>query len=387
MTNGSFLNGKIGKPFVESNTSMKKFLDKVDAESSQESYTYAMWQFSQWANKSPDELLAERKAEDESIAADETKGIEGKKATNGYEALDQAQKFIKHGEIHTVRKYPSGARTERTIRIHELSRRRRELLYAAVRAFYKHNRAALPAEKFKITERHTDENAVALKTTYMTLDQGRDIVKASKSPYREFFACQLYGGLGRRETLLINKMWPRLKEQMKGRDWNSAILQLDYNFRKSNEGEDSEFFTFIPAKILEPFKDVPMPFTVKRKPMEGWHLYKVWRNACKRAGVQDGVRPHLYRDLMMTDGFVNARIPQEYLQFMTGHTIDENHYLQLAKKPSKVLEEWRKWKTYVEGQGTAEISPEQLEKLVTPEIIEKWVGDYMTKHGFIPKAP
>jgi hypothetical protein len=354
MTNGSFPNGKIGKPFVEANQSMKKFLDKVDAESSRESYCYAIWQYSQWAKKTPDQLLAERKGEDEAT--------ETKKATNGYNALDLAQDFIKHGEIDTVREYPTGAKTQRTIKIHELSRKRRELLYAAIRAFYKHNRVALPAEKFKIAENHTDENAVEPKTTYMTLDQGRDIVKALKSPYRELFACQLYGGLGRREVLLINAMWPRLKEQMKGRDWNGTILQLDYNFRKSNEGEDSKFFTFIPAKILEPFRDAAMPFTVKGKPMQGWHLYKVWHNACKRAGVEDGVRPHLYRDLMMTDGFVNAHISQEYLQFMTGHTIDKNHYLQLAKKPGKVRDEWQKWKVYVEGEVAA--TSEELKVVV-----------------------
>jgi hypothetical protein len=353
MTNGSFLQGKTGKPFVESNESMKTFLEKVNAESSRESYSYAIWQYSQWAKKTPDQLLAERKLENQAT--------EKKEATNGYNALDSAQKFIKHGEIDTVREYATGTKTQRTIKIHELSRKRRELLYAAIRTFYKHNRVALPAEKFTIKENHTDENAVKPRTTYMTFDQGRDIVKASKTPYRELFACQLYGGLGRRETLLINTMWPRLKEEMKGKDWSSKILRLDYNFRKSNDQDDAEFFTFVPAKILEPFKDAPMPFTVKGKPMQGWHLYKVWHNTCKRAGVEDGVRPHLYRDLIMTDGFVNAKIPQEYLQFMTGHTVDKNHYLQLAKKPGKVLEEWQKWKSYVESELVNEATQKELE--------------------------
>ena len=43
------------------------------------------------------------------------------------------------------------------------------------------------------------------------------------------------------------------------------------------------------------------------------------------------------------------RFLQEYLQFMTGHTTDRNKYLQLGKKPAIVLQEWLKWKGFVEA--------------------------------------
>jgi len=316
-------------------------MDKVNTDGTRDSYCYAMWQFSIWCKKSPDQLIQERKG------------------TDGYAAVDQVQNFIKHGEVQTSRTYPSGVVSNRTIKIYEHSLARRSLLYQAIKSFYMYNRAALPPDKFRITKNHTAENAVETRTTYMTLDQGRDIIKASKSPYREFFSCQLYGGLGRREALLINVMWPKLREQMKE---GKEILRLDYNYRKSNDQEDAPFFTFIPAKILAPFKDAPMPWMIKGKPMKEWHLYKVWHNACLRAGVKADVRPHLYRDLMITDGRANAQIAREYLDFMVGHTVDKNNYLQLMHKPEKVLEQWLKWKAYVDSELVNEATQKELEQ-------------------------
>jgi hypothetical protein len=339
MTNGSFLSTTNGKAFVEANQSMQKFLSKVNADSSQESYSYILHQFCKWAKQTPDELIAERRVND------------------GYPTLDKAQKFIQMGEIQHTRHYSKGGKTERIIKVAELSKARRSLMYAAILSFYKHNRAALPAEKFKITENHTDSEAVTPKTTYMSLEQGKDIIKACKTPYRELFSCMLYGGLGRREALLINAMWPRLKATLAGKNLDTEVLRLDYNFRKNQE---NAFFTFIPAKILKPFLDVDMPFTVKGKPMLGWHLNKTWANARKRAGVKEKVKPHMYRDLFISDGFVNAKVPQEYFQFMTGHTVDRNLYLQLDRKPGAVLQEWLKWEAYVETELVNESTRQEL---------------------------
>ena len=71
-----------GKTFIQSNESIQKFLSKVNAESSKESYSYNLYQSCKWANKTPDQLLAERKTND------------------GYATLDLVQKFIQGAEKH-----------------------------------------------------------------------------------------------------------------------------------------------------------------------------------------------------------------------------------------------------------------------------------------------
>ena len=382
-----FKDGSIGRPFIEANASMQKFLSKIDADSSKDSYTFAMYQYCRAIGKSPDQLLEERKLEDESVAADEAKGIKGKKATNGYNALDQAQDFIKSGVVKTVRVYPSGKRHERTILIANLSRKRRELLYAAIKSFYKVNRVALPAEKFAIKVQQTDEQAIKSKTTYMPLNQAKAIISACKTPYRELFSCMMYGGFGRREVLLINKMWPLLVEQVKAAKDPNYPIMLNYNFRKVQTQEERAFFTFVPAKVLLPFVNDPMPWMVrvhggkgKKEPLQPWHYLKPWHLACKRACIKEKIIPHFFRDLMITDGVTDAKIPELFVQFLTGHSVDPNQYLQLSKKPEFVLREWQKWRAYVDAenptlQGEVKAMTEQLtsfqeeNKLLRDEVI------------------
>ena len=168
-------------------------------------------------------------------------------------------------------------------------------MYSAILSFYKHNRAALLSETFRIVENHTNEEAVAIKTTYMSLEEGKAIIGAWKSPYRELFSCMLYGGLGRREALLINTMWPRLKAELAGKGLDKEILTLHFNFRKSQE---TSFFSFVPASILKPLLDRDMPFTVKGQPMLEWHLNRAWWGARKRAGINgQASTPHVPRPI------------------------------------------------------------------------------------------
>jgi hypothetical protein len=317
-----------------------------------------MYQYCLCASKTPDQLIAER--QDKTLDPD------------GYKSLDQAQQFILSGVIKTKKVYPNGRVFEKTIQISELSRKRRELLYAAIKSFYKHNRAALPAESFRITENHTAENAVEPKTTYMPLNDAKAAIAACKTPYRELFSCMMYGGLGRREVMLINNMWPRLKEELRSVKDLETPIKLSYNFRKKQE--ELAFFTFVPAKLLLPFVDEKGPWMVRvhggkgrKEPMTGWHYLKPWHHACKVAQIKNDVIPHFFRDLMLTDGFVNVGIKQEYLQFMTGHTVDKNLYLQLGKKPEAVLAEWMKWRDYIESENPTlhkEIKSQAIELMV-----------------------
>ena len=238
-----FKDGTVGQNFINSNQSMKKWHTKLNSELTKDAYTYAMWQFSQWTQKTPDELLEAHQY-----------------SKDGYDTLDSVQKFIKEGVVHAIRTYRSGAKTEKIIKIGELSRRRRVLLYAAIKSFFICNRAALPAEKFSITENHTAQKAVETKSTYMPLAEARNTIAACKTPYREFFSCMLYGGCGAREVLLINTMWPNLKKELQNvKDPEQPVI-LRYNFRKSNE--EQPYFTFVPAKLLLPFINSEMPWMI-----------------------------------------------------------------------------------------------------------------------------
>jgi hypothetical protein len=356
-----FMYGSVGKAFIESNQSMQKWLGKLNAELTKDSYAYSMWQFCQWAKKTPDQLIAERLAEDETIAADESKGIKAKKATKGYRSLELVHQFLKQGVVHSKRTYATGTIKEKTINVGQLSKARRVTLYAALRSFYKLNRVdsestALPEDDdFRIKEVHSDNKAVDVKATYIPLAQAKAAIATCKAPYRELFSCMMYGGLGRREVLLINAMWPKLKEQLKAVKDPEQPIKLSYKFRKSNE--EQEYFTFIPAKLLTPFIGQEFCWMVpvqggkgKKIPMQGYHYQQPWKRAARVAGVKEYSRPHFFRDLLITDGLADAEIPETFVNFMTGHVVDPNHYLQLSKKPEKVLEQWLKWKAYVEAE-------------------------------------
>ena len=268
----------------------------------------------------------------------------------GYEMIDLIQEFLASGTYKDGRRGFDG----KTVHVAEASAGRRRLMYAAVRSFFAHHRAALPADKtFKISD-----NGRVRQTQYMELDKAHAIIGALKEPYRSLYNIALYSGMGQGEVLALNEMWPQLRRQVReGKD----PIRVDFSRRKTNE---NPFFTFIPARLLKPYEDeVEKPFRVltkhererRSRPIIGHDLEVAWKYARKRVGFsKEGYRGHHLRDLFITLGY-KVGVSKESTDFMTGHVVDRYNYLQLSREPGKVLAEWSKIQGFLDSGMTATV--------------------------------
>jgi hypothetical protein len=235
-------------------------------------------------------------------------------------------------------------------------------MYAAIRSFFAHHRAALPADKtFRIAE-----NGRIPQTQYMELDKARAIIAALKEPYRSLYNIALYSGMGQGELIALNEMWPQLRRQLReGKD----PVRADFSRRKGNQ---NPFFTFIPAPLLKPYEDqAEKPFRILTKhqdeeerrprPIIGHDLEVAWKYARKRVGFKEGYRGHHLRDLFITLGY-KVGVSKEGTDFMTGHVVDRYNYLQLAKEPDKVLAEWSKIQGFLDSGVAGETQERVVEQ-------------------------
>ncbi|MFH0848803.1 MAG: tyrosine-type recombinase/integrase [archaeon] len=175
------------------------------------------------------------------------------------------------------------------------------------------------------------------KETFMELDTAQKIIGCLKEPYRTLANTALYGGLGRKEVLSLNRMWPTIMNQLKdARD----PVRIDFTKRKSNP---HPYFTFLPAKVLKPHLGKEVPFCIYTKhskvkkqlrPVNESDLHVAWVFAKKRAGVTGKQTFHMLRDLVITS-FYRIGADTTTAQFLTGHGVDSNHYLQIMKAPER----------------------------------------------------
>jgi integrase len=278
--------------------------------------------------------------------------------TGGYVMLDLLQSFLTHGKVEIKRTYKAtGNIIARTTVIPETSKKYRKFLYASVQSFFIHNRAALPRDKWRVPESAARTGRV--KPTYMPLVEGRNIIGACKTPYKELFSMMLYSGMGVSELLSLNDaaMWARVRKQLAdGKD----PVRMDFAYRKNNP---KPYFTFAPAPLLKPFSGLDAPaFKTNRargKPITEDDLRSAWKFARLRAGVDRRVTPHQFRDLLHTEGLTETRLEKHYVDFLTGHVVDPLQYTQLYEKPGRVLEAWSKWRTYLD-EGPSVATKEEL---------------------------
>jgi hypothetical protein len=77
-------------------------------------------------------------------------------------------------------------------------------------------------------------------------------------------------------------------------------------------------------------------------------LLVAWRFAKKRAGVEGKQTFHMLRDLLVTS-FYRVGADVTTAQFLTGHGVDANQYLQIMKTPERPEREWKRFAEYLES--------------------------------------
>jgi hypothetical protein len=329
------------------NPTVEKWLDRLTTAETRNVFGQALEVFTIWSGKTPQELLDMRRED-------------LKNPDDGFRTLELAEQFIMKGEYPDRRKGREG----KTVKVAESCRARRELYLTAIRSFFAHSRLELPRDK---TFRIAKSDNVPETETFMDLETARKIIACLKEPYRSLATAALYGGLGRKEALSLNRMWPTIQKQLAE---EKDPVRLDFAGRKNNP---DSYFTFLPAKILKPHLGKEIPFgvytkhskTKRLRPMNESDLLVAWRFAKKRAGVQDKQTFHMLRDLLVTS-FYRVGADVTTAQFLTGHGVDSNRYLQIKKAPERAEVEWIKYRQFLDSGVTGETTQQiqqQTQKL------------------------
>ena len=325
---------------MKENPTVANWLDRLTTAETRNVFGQAFESFCIWSRKTPKQLL-------------EMRHEDLKNTDDGFRTLELVEQFVMKGEYPDRRKGREG----KTVKVAETCRERRELYLTAIRSFFAHNRLELPRDKtFKITE----ADNVPQQETFMELDTARKIIACLKEPYRTLASTALYAGLGRKEALSLNRMWPTVEKQL--RDEKDPV-RIDFARRKSNP---HPYFTFLPAKVLKPHLGKEIPFgvytkhskTKRLRTMNESDLHVAWRFAKKRAGIEGKQTFHMLRDLLVTT-FYRITADTTTAQFLTGHGVDSNQYLQIMKAPERAEKEWSKYRQFLDS-GVSDETTQQI---------------------------
>jgi hypothetical protein len=246
-----------------------------------------------------------------------------------------------------------------TIKLAEISAVARKAYLVAIRSFYSHNKSELPHDAgFKIRDEARVTGDEEDEAGYITLDQAKAVIAASKEPYKTLFQASLYGGLERSGLLLLDEIWPKIQTQLAG---DQDVIRVDFLRRKNNP---KPYFTLLPSSIFLKWKDAKeSPFTNQLgKRLSAIDINIAWRSACKRAGIEKPVTLHNLRDFMRTAAW-GIGMDDKTAEFLLGHKVDDLGYLQLRRKPEKVQERWQKYRQYLDSG----VSTEEQEKVKNVE--------------------
>ena len=355
--------GWIDKPWVRAwlheNPSVERWLTKkVTKPNTQYDYGYNLMRFCEGVSESPERLLQIRLSTDRKLletfrGKHKIPHASGPPDENGeYVLLDLLQAFIREGTLTDMSAHNLGAE----IKVADLSKSKRSGLYNAVRAYFKAARASLPQETFKIDEnsRVVRKNKDFEMEGRKGIEDAKDIIKATKEPYKSLFWAALYAGLGDAEICTLNDQWNSdggIRKQLQN---NKDPIKIEFLYRKSNT---QKYYTFVPARIFQPYaQHASAPFlTLGRKGKKGGdrvnenNLVDRWRGGRTRAGKETEVGVHNIRDLWRTCA-VKAGVDASVAEFFVGHTIDSNRYNQIYKDVPFMVSEWEKMRKYIDGE-------------------------------------
>ena len=328
--------------WLKENPAAENWLGRLTTAETRNVFGQALEVFCIWSRKTPKELLDMRRED-------------LKNPDDGFRTLELVEQFIMKGEYPDRRKGREG----KIVKVGETGRARREGYLTAIRSFFAHNRLELPRDK---TFRIAESDNVPQRETFMDLETAQKIIGCLKEPYRSIATAALYGGLGRKEALSLNRMWSSIEKQL--RDEKDPI-RMDYAKRKNNP---RPYFTFLPAKILKPHLGKEVPFGVYTKhskvkrlrPMNESDLLVAWSFAKKRAAVEGKQTFHMLRDLLVTS-FYRVGADVTTAQFLTGHGVDSNRYLQIMKSPERPEREWSKYRQFLDS-GVAGETQEKIQQ-------------------------
>lgn len=179
-------------------------------------------------------------------------------------------------------------------------------------------------------------------------------------------------GMGYKEFSQFNMSWPEIKKQL---DAGREYVMIQMKPRKQNRMKGEGFFTFLGKDSISLLRqylevrgelkqgDVIFEAKTRYKDTKGKNLSRsafsrMFIGLAKRTSlinkddiernkdlrdeqVRYGLNPYTLRDAFRTE-FQRTPADRDVAEFMMGHNIDKNKYLQFLKIPSYCLDEYRK---------------------------------------------
>jgi integrase len=272
----------------------------------------------------------------------------------------------------------------------------REVSKSALKSFLAFHEIVLPLIGLKL-------NGTKRRKPFMSWEDAQRIVGLANVEYQPVFKFMLWSAMDVARFTDLNRDQDRLGEVKRQlRDQSQDWIKIEV---PEGRKHSPAFFVMVPrdiAGLLPILEQSGKPITSKQ------NIHHNWVVARNRAGFSELTRigPHNLRSVWISEA-ARRKLDPIICEHQLGHIVDKLNYQRLQDEEDWVLGEFREaWATNpaASRKDTEDLrnenielkarikkleatSPEQLEKLVTPALVEKWVGAYMAKHGFQPKTP
>jgi len=250
--------------------------------------------------------------------------------------------------------------------------------YSVVRSFFAYHGCDLPKRGFSLPDNHKEPSEQKL-----TRDALVKIVQAAKLRDKTIYVCAFMGAMGWNEFNQFDKSWDQVAPQL---DPGEDHIIIKLKARKKKRGLTNGYYTIIGADgvaLLRQYlkeRGVPKPGESIFLSREGGFLAgrtyrKNFEMLCRRVGLikgrgvdrtsRLGYSPHQLRDVFRTE-FQRSGADLDVAEFLMGHVVDANKYLQFSKIPDYVVEEYKKAEgrlSIISNPDTDVVSSEAIEEL------------------------
>jgi len=258
-------------------------------------------------------------------------------------------------------------------------------IYTTVRSFFAFHGCDLPKRGFSLPVEHREPAPQSL--TYETFIK---VLGAAKPRDRAILTVMFQGGMGMREFKQFNFAWPLIKTQL---DAGSDYLFIQMTARKKARGISKGFKTIIgrdgvqqlrayikdrgEPKPGEPIfvrfnaNDIPVDDeSVKERSLRGTferlgRRVQLIEYRGKGLGNRYGYSLHQLRDVLVTQ-WNTSPADKTVVDYLLGHQVNRNEYLQYGKVEDYLLKEYRKAEPFISPIGNPtpdKVDADEVERL------------------------
>jgi integrase len=352
-SSGLWLDTDTAQKWIKDNPCLKTWLSNFSSSNTKSAYLHSLFKFCAWLKLSPEQLLEIRSLSNNGavekwrskLGLGKSYAIISDKA--GALFHDLIHLYLTEGEVPDMRPNMKG----RINKLSESSAAQKKRIDYSIRSFFDYSNGPLP----KLKKAKYEDSDRSKKAEFMNLDEAKQIIAATKEPYKTLFNAALFAALGQDELLQLAKQWPVIKPQLS----KSEVIKVEFARRKNNP---QPYYIFLPSVIFSNVKALKNPFiTAKGQSIHGYDIRQTFKRSQKRAGVTKRITPHNFRDLWRTLAS-KSDMKSDVAEFLMGHQIDKLGYNQIYQEDSFVKNEWDKLRAFIAAEGISEAVSKELDE-------------------------